>query len=109
MADWPTNHLDGFEVFVDVDSIEFGVDFREVIATEVGKCDILLAVMGTTWATAVDASGARRLDLADDLVRIEVESALHRGIRVENFRQDILRLIEAVKKLRTGTGVRRGP
>jgi hypothetical protein len=131
MADWLTSHLDGFEVFVDVDSIDFGVDFRDVIATEVGKCDVLLAVMGRAWATDVNAAGTRRLDLPDDLVRIEVESALTRSIRVipilvddaempaeselpselaalarrnaltirhGSFRQDILRLIEAIKR-----------
>lgn len=82
VADWLASHLDGFEVFVDVDSIDAGVDFREVIAAEVGKCDVLLAVMGEAWATAVTPAGQRRLAMADDLVRVEVESALSRGIRV---------------------------
>jgi hypothetical protein len=82
VADWLTNHLDGFEVFMDVDSIDFGVDFRKVIAAEVGKCDVLVAVMGTGWSAAMNPAGQRRLEMRDDLVRIEVETALTRGVRV---------------------------
>jgi hypothetical protein len=70
------------QVFMDVDSIEVGVDFAEAIDRAVGRCEVLLALVGPQWLTASDAEGQRRLDDPDDTVRLEVEAALGRGIRV---------------------------
>jgi TIR domain len=69
-------------IFMDVDSIEPGLDFTEVITRAVGACDVLLAVIGLQWLTATDSQGRRRLDDSDDLVRLELEAALARDIRV---------------------------
>lgn len=69
-------------MFIDVDSIEPGVDYREVISNAVGQCDILLAVIGPQWAKIEDDDGERRLFEPDDLVRLEIEAALKRDIRV---------------------------
>jgi TIR domain len=68
-------------VFMDVDSIEPGADFIEVLQNTVGSCDVLIAVIGRQWLTATDADG-RRLDHPEDLVRIEVSTALNRNVRV---------------------------
>lgn len=68
-------------VFMDVDSIEPGVDFIEVLQNTVGSCDVLIAVIGRQWLTATDADG-RRLDHPEDLVRVEVSTALNRNVRV---------------------------
>lgn len=68
-------------VFMDVDSIEPGVDFIEVLQNTVGSCDVLIAVIGRQWLTATDADG-RRLDHPEDLVRVEVSTALSRNVRV---------------------------
>lgn len=68
-------------VFMDVDSIEPGADFIEVLQNTVGSCDVLIAVIGRQWLTATDADG-RRLDHPEDLVRIEVSAALSRNVRV---------------------------
>lgn len=70
------------QVFMDVDTLEPGVDFVERIEESVGSADVLIAVIGPGWARAVDASGHRRLDEPDDFVRLEVAEALHRNIRV---------------------------
>jgi formylglycine-generating enzyme required for sulfatase activity len=67
-------------VFMDVDSIPIGVDFREHLDAAVGQCDVVLAVMGTKWAGETDAR--RRLDDPRDFVRIELESALNRNLPV---------------------------
>ncbi|MFI5453909.1 MAG: SUMF1/EgtB/PvdO family nonheme iron enzyme [Isosphaerales bacterium] len=67
-------------VFMDIDSIPFGEDFREHIDSAVGQCDVVLAVIGTKWAGDTDAH--RRLDDARDFVRIELESALNRNLPV---------------------------
>jgi hypothetical protein len=63
-------------VFMDVDNIPFGVDFREHLHTSVMQCDILLAVIGKTWLDSKTADGLRRLDNPDDFVRFEIELAL---------------------------------
>lgn len=67
-------------IFVDVDSIPPGVDFREHLGQELDRCDALVAVIGNYWHT--DQAGQRRLDDPADFVRIEVETALGRGVPV---------------------------
>jgi TIR domain/Kelch motif len=72
----------GGQVFTDVDSIELGDDFVEVITTAVGSCDVLLALVGDQWLTITGPDGRRRLDDPDDFVRLEIEAALTRNVRV---------------------------
>jgi hypothetical protein len=69
-------------VFKDVDSIPLGLDFKEYLDKQVGECNVLLAIIGDRWLEASDVSGERRLDDPADFVRIEIESALERGIPV---------------------------
>jgi TIR domain-containing protein len=66
------------QVFKDVDSIELGDDFVEVITGAVGSCDVLLALIGDRWLTVTDEDGQRRLDDPNDFVRVEIEAALTR-------------------------------
>jgi hypothetical protein len=68
-------------VFFDIDNIPYGVDFRQYLADAVSRCDVLLALIGEHWVSA-EADGRRRLDNPDDFVRLEIESALGRRIRV---------------------------
>jgi hypothetical protein len=75
-------HFGGSQVFKDVDSIEPGDDFVQVITAAVGSCDVLLALIGDQWLTITDAHGRRRLDNPDDFVRLEIEAALARDVRV---------------------------
>jgi WD40 repeat protein len=70
------------QIFKDVDSIQLGDDFVEVITTAVGSCDVLLALIGDRWLAITDEQGRRRLDNPDDFVRLEIETALARDIRV---------------------------
>ncbi len=70
------------QVFMDVDGIEPGLDFHEVLSERVGGCQIFLAVIGRRWLSEQDANGMRRIDQENDFVRIEIESALNRDIRV---------------------------
>ena len=69
-------------VFVDMDSIEPGLDFAEVIREAVDSCAVLVALIGRQWATLADEEGRRRLENPDDYVRFEVQTALERGVRV---------------------------
>ena len=70
------------QIFMDVDNIEPGLDFVEVLNERVGDCDVFLAVIGPNWTMAKDLNGQRRLDDPHDFVRIEIEAALTRRIRV---------------------------
>ena len=68
-------------VFMDVDTVEPGLDFGRVIEEAVGKCDVLVALIGKRWA-GDEPNGRTRLDNEKDYVRLEVSTALARGIRV---------------------------
>jgi WD40 repeat protein len=68
--------------FMDVVSIEPGLDFTEAIDEAISRCDVLLALIGQSWLGAVDEDGRRRLDNPDDLVLLEVKGALDQGVRV---------------------------
>ncbi len=75
-------HFRPEDMFMDVASIEPGVDFVEALEKGIAACDICIVVMGPQWATITDASGARRLEQWNDFVRIEVASALRLNKRV---------------------------
>ncbi len=68
-------------VFKDVDSMEPGADFVDVIEETIARCDALIAVIGQSWLGG-EQDGARRLDDPEDWVRLEIGNALPRGIRV---------------------------
>ena len=70
------------QVFIDVDTIEPGVDFAEEISRAVATCKVLLAIIGPNWLTATDEQVRRRLDDPNDIVRLEIETALARDVRV---------------------------
>ena len=76
-----SEHFGADSVFMDVDNIPFGIDFREHIADILARSDILLAIVGPDWPGRRE-DGTRRIDDEADLVRVEVESALQRGIPV---------------------------
>ena len=64
-------------VFIDVDNIPFGTDFRTHIQQTIESCDVVLVVIGQAWVG--EKEGRRRLDEAEDHLRIEVEAALQAG------------------------------
>jgi hypothetical protein len=43
---------------------------------------VLIAVIGRNWLTATDPAGRKRLEDANDYVRLEIVAALQRNIRV---------------------------
>jgi|GEM_PF-4475527 len=72
------DHFGKESVVFDVDSIPFGIDFREYLNNAVSKCDIFLAVMGEKWLEFLK----KRLNKPNDFVRIEIQAALERNIPV---------------------------
>jgi TIR domain len=74
--------FDPDRLFLDVDSIEPGQDFEDVIEDRVAKSAVLLAVIGQHWVDATDDRGNRRLDNPQDYVRMEIETAMKQNKRV---------------------------
>jgi TIR domain-containing protein len=77
-----SNRFPGVPVFMDLDSIEAGVDFAEAIKSALDWCVVLIALIGPRWLTATDEENCRRLDNQDDYVRFEIRTALERCVRV---------------------------
>jgi hypothetical protein len=69
-------------VFMDLDSIEAGLDFVEVIRDAVDSCLVVVALIGSRWVTVADEEGRRRIEDPGDYVRFEIRTALERGVRV---------------------------
>jgi formylglycine-generating enzyme required for sulfatase activity len=70
-------------VFIDIDTIPPGSNFRKILKDWVDECDVLLALIGPGWINAIDPkTNVRRLDNPNDFVRIEIGEALARDIPV---------------------------
>src|SRR5262249_39613188 len=70
-------------VFMDVDTILPGANFRKILKDWVNQCEVLLALIGPGWIDASDPkTKGRRLDNPSDFVRIEIGEALARDIPV---------------------------
>jgi hypothetical protein len=76
---WPGDD----QVFLDLDRISAGLDFGKAINRAVSRCDVLIAVIGSKWLAVADPqTGEKRLEDRDDYVRLEIEAALVRDVRV---------------------------
>ena len=69
-------------VFLDIDTIEPGTDFVKVLQRSLEETAVMLVVIGPRWTSVRSDDGTRRIDAADDFVRMEVEAALRRDIPV---------------------------
>jgi formylglycine-generating enzyme required for sulfatase activity len=69
-------------VFMDVDSIALGRDFRGALQKTLESCDLMLVLIGKDWADVKDEEGRPRLQNPRDFVRLEIEAALKRDIIV---------------------------
>jgi hypothetical protein len=77
-----TQYFGRDQVFKDVHSIGLGDPFAQMITAAVESCDVLLALIGNQWLTIANPDGRRRLDNPDDFVRLEIEAALTRNVRI---------------------------
>jgi hypothetical protein len=75
-------HFGREEVFRDLDTIVPGHEFPRAIQDALTSCQILLAIVGEDWVNASFEDGTRRLENEHDYVRLEIETALGRGISV---------------------------
>lgn len=70
-------HFGEKSVFMDIDNIPFGIDFRSHIQETLQRTDVLIAVIGAKWLGS-NADGTSRMMEKDDPVRVEIETALER-------------------------------
>ena len=70
------------QVFMDVDDIEPGEQFAEVLCQTLEACKALVVVIGPLWLRDAEAGGASRLDDEGDILRLELRTALQRGIPI---------------------------
>ena len=75
LYDQLANRFGAANIFKDLDSMEPGADFAEVIEDTVARCDALIAVIGSDWLSS-------RLEDPDGWVRLEIANALDRKVRV---------------------------
>jgi TIR domain-containing protein len=68
-------------IFIDVDSVPFGTDFRKYIQDTWSEIKVLIVVVGPKWLGDETAEKAR-IHGRTDVVRIEVETALKRDIPI---------------------------
>jgi hypothetical protein len=81
IADRLSAHYGPNSVFIDVDSIPLGTDFRKHIAKVWSEIDVLIAIVGPQWLKR-KMGAAPRINDPEDLVRIEIETALERDILI---------------------------
>ena len=70
------------QVFLDMEDIEGGSDFPRIIEEAVSNCEMLLAIIGPNWSELRDEAGRRRIENANDFVRLEIAAALARKIPI---------------------------
>ncbi|MBX9637125.1 MAG: SUMF1/EgtB/PvdO family nonheme iron enzyme [Nitrosomonas sp.] len=76
------DHFGHDQLFMDIDQIEPGEDFVEVIQEKLKAVQVAVVLIGKHWLDIADANGQRRLDNPDDWVRLEIVTLLERKIRV---------------------------
>jgi hypothetical protein len=77
-----STHFGKERVFMDIDTILPGDDFRQSIDQTCASSAVILALIAKSWATVTDRNGRRRIDNPNDLVRLELKQALTTGVRV---------------------------
>jgi hypothetical protein len=75
-------HFGSDRVFRDVDTIAPGDRFDRAIDERLARADVVVALIGRDWITSANADGVPRLHAPDDFVRLEIVTALNRGIPV---------------------------
>jgi TIR domain len=76
-----TAHYGENSVFMDIEEIPFGVDFRAHIQQMLAGTDVLVTLIGPNWL-GVGTDGAMRMRKKTDPVRMEIEAAVRQGIPI---------------------------
>lgn len=82
LTDALKQYIDEGRIFMDIDKIEPGYDFTQVISKYLDSSEIMLAIIGPDWMAHNPEKNSYRIHDPNDWVRKEVASALKRNIRV---------------------------
>jgi hypothetical protein len=74
-------HFGKANLFIDIDDVPFGVDFRKHIDDALQSSDLMIAIVGEKWL-GPQGGGKLRIMNQSDPVRVELETALKREIKV---------------------------
>lgn len=69
-------------VFIDIRDIVPGENFVQRIERSLADVDTVIVLIGDRWLSLIDSDGRPRLEDPDDIVRLEVATALKTGKRV---------------------------
>jgi hypothetical protein len=58
------------------------IELTAMIEEEIAKSDVMLVIIGPRWLKVTGASGARRIDEPDDVLRHEIEMARRYGVQI---------------------------
>ncbi|SRR6266403_497654 len=74
-------HFGEDRIFMDIEAIKPGADFVRAIEDSVGRCDILIAIIGRHWLSAAGQTSLL-LDNPDDFVRLEIATAIELDVSI---------------------------
>jgi hypothetical protein len=57
-----SRHFGEENVFIDIDAIDPGEDFSDVVRKKVEECAVFVPIIGKNWLACTDRAGHRRLD-----------------------------------------------
>jgi hypothetical protein len=75
-------HYGKDSVFLDIDSIPYGIDFRQHVQEVLRQVDVLVAVVGPKWPGSRDG-GAARIHDDNDPIRIEIHTDRAQSTRAD--------------------------
>src|SRR5439155_23353449 len=67
---------------MDIDSMPGGANFGQHIQNTLSNRPVVIVLIGKTWLTVTNESGGLRLHDPQDFVRMEVATALSKGLKV---------------------------
>ena len=71
-----SRHFGEENVFIDIDAIDPGEDFSDVVHKKVEECGVFVPIIGKNWLSCADKAGHRRLNDPADHLRVEIVTAL---------------------------------
>jgi hypothetical protein len=84
-------------VFLDTQSLDLGADFKKTIEEHIAGCGALIVVIGPKWIDMTTASGTRRLDDPQDMVRREIIAGLDANVPIIPLLHDTDRMPAAAQ------------
>lgn len=82
LVDALKQHIHENRIFMDIDKIDPGLDFTQVITKYLNTSEVMLAIIGPDWRAYNAEKGTYRINENTDWVRKEIATALQRNIRV---------------------------